>query len=63
MFHIRDDKENIMNYNKLEQLQNEFFEKLEHTHTVVEIKMLVEWYKDEKKKLESEIEKEETDEG
>ena len=51
-----------MNSEKYEQLQNDFFEKLEHTHTVVEIKMLVEWYKNEKKKLESEIEKEKTDE-
>lgn len=51
-----------MNYNKLEQLQNEFFDKLEHTHTVVEIKMLVEWYKNEKKKIECEIEKEENNE-
>ncbi len=51
-----------MNYNKLEQLQNEFFEKLEHTHTVVEIKMLLEWYKNEKKKVESELEKDDKDE-
>lgn len=50
-----------MNYNKLEQLQNEFFERLEHTHTVVEMKMLVEWYKSEKKNLEKE--KEETNES
>ena len=42
-----------MDYNKLEQLQNEFFEKLEHTHTVIEMKMLVEWYKQAKKDLDN----------
>lgn len=51
-----------MNSEKYEKLQNDFFEKLEHTHTVVEIKMLVEWYKSEKKKIECEIEKEENNE-
>ncbi len=51
-----------MNSEKYENLQNEFFEKLSHTHTVVEIKMLVEWFKNEKKKLENE-KKEETDES
>lgn len=51
-----------MNSEKYEKLQDEFFEKLSHTHTVVEIKMLVEWFKNEKKKLENEIEKENTDE-
>ena len=50
-----------MNSEKYEQLQNDFFEKLEHTHTIGEIKLPISWFKEEKKKLENE--KEETDEG
>lgn len=50
-----------MNSEKYEQLQNDFFNKLEHTHTIGEIKLLISWFKEEKKKLENE--KEETDEG
>ena len=50
-----------MNSEKYEQLQNEFFEKLEHTHTPGEIKLLISWFKEEKKKLENESEKD--DEG
>lgn len=49
-----------MNYTRYEQLQNEFFEKLEHTHTIGEIKLLISWFKEEKKNLENE--KEENDE-
>ena len=50
-----------MNSEKYEHLQNDFFEKLEHTHTIGEIKLLISWFKEEKKKLENE--KEKTDEG
>ena len=50
-----------MNSEKYENLQNEFFEKLEHTHTIGEIKLLIEWFKKEKKNLENE--KEEKDES
>lgn len=50
-----------MNSEKYEKLQNDFFSKLEHTHTIGEIKLLIEWFKSEKKKLENE--KDNTDEG
>ena len=41
-----------MDYTALETIQNEFFEKLEHTHTFIEIKLLIEEYKQKKKDLE-----------
>ena len=50
-----------MNSEKYEKLQNDFFERLEHTYTIGEIKLLISWFKEEKKKLETESEKE-TDE-
>lgn len=53
--------ESIMNSEKYEKLQNDFFERLEHTHTIGEIKLLIQWFKEEKKNLEND--KEETDES
>ena len=50
-----------MNSEKYEKLQNDFFERLEHTYTIGEIKLLVQWFKEEKRKLENESEKEESD--
>ena len=43
-----------MNQEKYEKLQNDFFNKLKHTHTPGEIKLLIEWFNEEKKKLEKE---------
>jgi hypothetical protein len=54
-------EKSIMNSEKYEKLQNDFFDKLEHTHTIGEIKLLIEWFKKEKKNLENE--KEEKDES